>query len=365
MLTRIIGTPLAEIDTPALLVDQAALERNLDRLAIFSRQSGIGIRPHAKSHKSPIVARMQLDRGAVGITASKLSEAEALVLGGIDNILISSEIVGAGKIGRLVALARISRLTIVVDDISNATDISDAASNAGLRIATLVELNVGQTRCGVEPGREGVALAKAVEALPGLRFDGFQGYEGHLQHVDDPIERKEKSDTAVGKLVETVRLSREAGLTVRVASTAGTGTFAFAARIPGVTDVQCGSYIFMDSDYLDVGGLPFESALTVLTTVVSTRRKTDVIVDAGWKSITVESGMPVVKANRAITYAPAGDEHGRLTANEHEQPPKLGQKIELIPSHCDTTVNLYDNFTVVRDGLVVGIWPIVGRGRTQ
>ena len=365
MLTRTLGTPIADIDTPALIVDLAALERNLDRLATFSRQSGIGIRPHAKSHKSPNIARMQLDRGAIGITSSKLSEAESLVLGGIDNILISSEIVGAGKIARLIALNRISRLTIVVDDLANARDISDAASAAGQRIPALVELNVGQTRCGVEPGAEGVAFAREVDRLPGLRFMGFQGYEGHLQHVDDRMDRKSKSDAAVGKLVETVRLAGESGLIVRVASTAGTGTYAFAARHVGVTDVQCGSYIFMDSDYLDVEGLPFESALTVLTTVVSARRQTDVIVDAGWKSITVEAGMPVVKANRAITYSPAGDEHGRLTVGDPSLLPVLGDKIELIPSHCDTTVNLYDYFTVVRDGQVVGIWPIVGRGRTQ
>jgi D-serine deaminase-like pyridoxal phosphate-dependent protein len=358
-----LGAAIADLDTPALLVDLDVLDRNLNRMAEWSRRTGCAVRPHAKAHKSPLIARKQLDRGAIGITCSKVGEAEVLVAGGVSGILISSEVVGRAKIARLLALARHAELLVVVDDPGNAADLSAAASAAGLTLAVLVEVNVGQERCGVEPGEPAAELAAQVLALPGLRFEGLQGYEGNLQHVRDPDERRERCLVSMARLIESRRAVEARGIPIRIVSTAGTGTHAIAGEIEGVTEVQPGSYIWMDSDYLGVAGLPYEGGLTLLTTVVSRQRRGAAVVDAGWKSITIEAGMPVVKGAAGLTYAPAGDEHGKLLAADESSLPPLGARVELVPSHCDTTVNLHDHLFALRDGRVEAVWPIPARGR--
>jgi D-serine deaminase-like pyridoxal phosphate-dependent protein len=359
----LIGTPLIELDTPTLLLDLAAFERNLARMAEFSQRTGVAHRPHAKSHKSPLVARKQLDLGAVGITCSKLGEAEVLVAGGVTKgILISSEVVGPVKIARLLALARHAELIVVIDDAANAGELSAAAERAGIRLDALVEVNVGQERCGVLPGAPAAELARAVAALPGLRFRGLQGYEGHLQSVRDLGERTARCNAAMAQLVDTRRLVESSGLTVEIVSTAGTGTHEIAAEHPGVTEVQPGSYVWMDASYMRVEGTPFESALSVLVSVVSRQRPGQAIVDAGWKALSTDAGNPSVKGRPDLAYAPAGDEHGRVTGDNL---PPVGGKIEMLPSHCDTTVNLYDRFVCIRDGHVETVWPVAARGRTQ
>jgi D-serine deaminase-like pyridoxal phosphate-dependent protein len=360
-----LGATLDDLDTPALLVDLDAFERNLDRMAEWSRRTGVAVRPHAKAHKSPLVARKQLDRGAIGITCSKLGEAEVLVAGGVSNILISSEIVGRAKIARLISLARHARLLIVVDDDANADELSRAATAAGIVIDTLVEVNVGQERCGVEPGEPVAALAARVAELPGLRFAGLQGYEGNLQHVRDPAERRQRCLTSMDRLIASRRAVEARGLPLEIVSTAGTGTHAIAGEIEGVTEVQPGSYIWMDCDYLGVAGLPYEGALSLLVSVVSRQRRGAAVVDAGWKSITIESGMPIVKGSATLTYAPAGDEHGKLLCEDESLLPPLGARVELVPSHCDTTVNLHDYLFALRGGRVEAVWAIPGRGRVQ
>ncbi|HEY3079794.1 MAG TPA: DSD1 family PLP-dependent enzyme [Chloroflexota bacterium] len=361
-----IGTPLAELDTPSLLLDLPAFERNLERMAAFSRRTGVAVRPHAKAHKSPLVARKQLDLGAIGITCSKLGEAEALVAGGVTRgLLVSSEVVGARKIARLIALAHHAELLVVVDDPDNAGDLAAAAGAAGLTLDVLVEVNVGQERCGVLPGAPAAELAERVAGLSGLRFRGLQGYEGHLQQIRDLGERRARCDAAMERLIETRRAVESRGLAVEIVSTAGTGTHEIAAAHRGVTEVQPGSYVWMDSSYVRVEGTPFESALTVLTSVVSRQRPGQAIVDAGWKSVSTDAGNPAVKGRDGLAYTPAGDEHGRLTAAEAAAPPSLGEKLELVPSHCDTTVNLYDRFVCLRDGRVEAVWPIAARGAVQ
>ena len=356
-----VGRPVAEVDTPALLIDLAALERNLDRMAALGRRTGKGIRPHAKTHKSREIARMQLARGAIGITCAKLGEAEVLAEAGIAPLLVSTEITGGLKVARLIALARRTKTLTVVDDVEGALAISSAAVNAGLRVGVLVDVNVGQGRSGVAP--EGAAdLAARVAELPGLRFLGLQAYEGHLQHVYDAADRLRGWREAIARLASARAAIEGRGLTVEIASTAGTGTSDFAAGHPAVTDVQPGSYVFMDCDYGRVETLPYESALTVLTSVVSRQRPDAVLVDAGWKAVTVEAGMPIVKGHPELVYATMGDEHGALRG---ETRPGLGERVELVPSHCDTTVNLYDRYHVIRDGMVEAIWPIDARGRTQ
>lgn len=357
------GTPIDQIDTPALLVDAAGLERNLARMAEFSRRTGVAHRPHVKSHKSPLVAKRQLELGAIGVTCSKLGEAEVMADGGVTRgLLVSSEIVGPTKIARLIALARRAELIIVVDDVVNARELSAAAQGAGLTLDVLVEVNVGQERCGVLPGAPAAELAQAVAGLSGLRFRGLQGYEGHLQSVRDVAERTMRCNAAMAQLVDTRRLIELRGLTVEIVSTAGTGTHEIAAEHPGITEVQPGSYVWMDASYGRVEGTTFENALSVLVSVVSRQRPGQAIVDAGWKALSTDAGNPSVKGRPDLAYTPAGDEHGRVTGDDL---PELGGKLEMVPSHCDTTVNLYDRFHCIRDGRVEAIWDVAARGRTQ
>ena len=213
-------------------------------------------------------------------------------------------------------------------------------------------------------GPEVVGAAREVlAALPGLRFEGLQGYEGNLQHVRDPGERRQRCLTSMERLIASRRAVEARNLPIRIVSTAGTGTHAIAGEVEGVTEVQPGSYIWMDCDYLGVEGLPYEGGLTLLTTVVSRQRRGAAVVDAGWKSITVEAGMPVVKGGLGLTYAPAGDEHGKLLCDDESKLPPLGAKVELVPSHCDTTVNLHDHLVAIRSGRVEAVWSIPARGR--
>jgi D-serine deaminase-like pyridoxal phosphate-dependent protein len=357
-----IGAPLGELDTPALVVDVAAMERNIARMAEWSRRSGRAVRPHAKAHKTPLIARKQLDAGAIGICCSKLGEAEAMVAGGVDRILVTSEVVGATKIARLISLAHHAHMSVVFDDPDNAFELSRAASAAGVTLGALVEVDVGQARCGVAPGAPAGELAARLADLPGLRFDGLQGYEGHLQHVRAVEERRQKCLEAMGRLLESRRAVEARGLAVEVCTTAGTGTHEVAGASEGVTEVQPGSYIWMDDDYLRVDGMPYEGALTVLATAISLRREGSAILDAGFKSISTDAGLPVVKGRPELVYSPAGDEHGRVSGSSL---PALGDKIELVPSHCDTTVNLYDELHVVRDGRLEAVWRVAGRGKVR
>jgi D-serine deaminase-like pyridoxal phosphate-dependent protein len=354
------GTPLERIDTPALVVDLDALERNLDRMAAFATRSGKGVRPHAKTHKSPLVARMQLDRGAIGLCCAKLGEAEVLADAGVGPLLITTEIAGEPKVSRLVALRRRAEVLAVVDDMDAARALSQAMRGAGLTLDVLVDVNIGQERTGVAPDGAG-ELAACVASLTGLRLRGIQAYEGHLQHVRTEAERRMQWRLCADRmLVARDQLARR-GLTVGIVSTAGTGTCAFAAELPEVTELQAGSYPFMDSDYARVEGLPYESSLTVIASVVSRQRDDTAVIDAGWKALSTDAGLPVVKGRPELEYVTKGDEHGGVRGARMTP----GERIELIPSHCDTTVNLYDEYVCVRKGVVEAVWPIAARGRVQ
>ena len=357
-----VGSALSELDTPVLLVNLRAMERNIRRMADLAGRTGHYVRPHVKAHKTPIVARKQLDAGANGVTCSKLGEAEAMVDGGIDHILVSTELVGRPKLRRLTSLARHAHVIVVVDAADPATALSTHAQEAHVELGVLVDVNVGQNRTGVEPGNPAVDLARYVAGLPNLRFEGLQGYEGNLQHIVNETEREQRCREAMTKLVATRNAIERSGLPVRIVSTGGTGTAAIAATYDQVTEIQPGSYIFMDSDYGRVEGLPYESALTVLTTVISRPRPGVAIVDAGLKAVSTDAGIPRTKALPGVEYKPHGDEHGRLEALTDEPLPDLGQVVELIPSHCDTTVNLYESFTVIEEDQVQAVWPIAARG---
>ncbi len=349
------------VDTPALLLDLDAVERNLDAMAQLFATRRVKLRPHAKTHKTVTVAQMQLDRGAIGICVAKLAEAEVLAAGGIADLLITTEIIGAAKLWRLMALAAKCRPIVVVDNAGAARAMSDIAVACGLRIDVLVDIDVGQHRTGAKPG-DAVALGTAVAGLPGLRLRGLQGYEGHIQHVTTPEARAAANAAAMDILCAAAAAFATAGLSTEIVTTGGTGTGIFAAEYDAVTDVQPGSYTVMDAQYGDVEGVEFENALTLLTTVISLN-DTWAVVDAGHKSLTSDAGPPRTRT-LAATYALAGDEHGKLL---FEGPPTvaIGDKVEIVPSHCDTTINLHDEYVVHRSGVLIGRWPIVNRGRTS
>ncbi|MCC7370549.1 MAG: DSD1 family PLP-dependent enzyme [Chloroflexi bacterium] len=358
-----VGLSVHELDTPSLILDLDAVERNLDRLDQALAGSRVRARPHTKTHKTPNIALMQLARGAIGICCAKLGEAEVMAAGGVGPILVTTEVVGDAKIRRLLGVAKQVEVLTVVDDAGAAARLSEAATAAGVRLRCLIDVNVGQNRTGVEPGAPAVALAERLNGLGGLQLVGLQGYEGHLQHVREPEARREANASAMQLLSQTAELLTEQGHRVDIVSTAGTGTFRYAAEWPLITEVQPGSYVVMDSDYGAVQGVGFENGLSVLVSVVSTQRTNAAVVDAGYKTLSSDSGAPAVRGLDA-TYGFMGDEHGKLTF-ENGCPVRPGDKVELIPSHCDTTINLHDVYYVTRGGTVVAVWPIAARGRVR
>ena len=365
-----VGMPLENVDTPALLLDLDAFERNVARLAqaVAGIGSGLRLRPHAKSHKCPVIALRQMAQGAVGVCCQKVSEAEALVYGGVPDVLVSNEIVGTAKIARLVALAKQARVAVCVDDAGNVTTLSEAAVAFGVRLPVLVEVNVGADRCGVEPGEPALALARQIAGSSGLRFAGLQAYQGRAQHIREYAKRKEAIDAAAEKIRRTLDLLRRSGLTCELISGAGTGTYPFEAASGIWNELQAGSYIFMDADYLKnlkADGTPggeFEPSLFVYATVMSRPTKDRAILDAGLKALSVDAGFPWVVGMQDVEYIRAADEHGRLTLHDPDRTLPLGQKLRLVPGHCDPTVNLHDWYVCYRNNRVEALWPITARG---
>jgi D-serine deaminase-like pyridoxal phosphate-dependent protein len=350
------------------LLDIGAAERNIRKMAAAVAGGSARLRPHVKTHKSPILAHKQVAAGAIGVTCAKLGEAEVMAAAGIPEILISSEIVGAQKVARLIALSRHARVITVVDDEGAARAIAEAALQAGLRVPVLVDVDVGQGRTGVPPGDPAIALARAVAAMKGLSLLGLQGYEGHLQHLTRASDREAKCRAAMTALTDTASRMRDLGLPVEIVSTGGTGTAAFAGAFPGVTELQPGSYVVMDTHYGTVEGVAFERALSILTTVISKTRPSVAVVDAGMKAASIDSGPPAPKGMPDAQFLFAGDEYGMLSFPEgsaEARALKLGDKVELVPSHCDTTINLHDVYYVVRDGILEDVWPIAARGMIQ
>ncbi len=358
-----IGCPLNAIDTPALLIDLDAYERNLDRMAAQLVGQPVRLRAHAKTHKCAVIAHHQMARGAVGVCCQKVSEAESLIDGGVGDVLVSNEIVGANKLARLAALAKRANVAVCADNAHNVRDIAVAAQNANVRLPVLVEIDVGAGRCGVAPGRPALELARCIAAQPSLLFAGIQAYHGKAQHIYDLLARREAIDASVNLTRDTVQLLNQQGLICDVVTGAGTGTFAFEAVSGVYTELQAGSYIFMDADYRRVVGCPqeFEHALFVLTTVMSRPTPDRAVCDAGLKAHSVDSGLPIVHGCSDVEYVNASDEHGTLRLAYGGQL-RLGEKLLLIPGHCDPTVNLYDQFVCIRRDRVEAIWPIVARG---
>ena len=360
-----IGMRLEEVDTPALILELDAFEANLKRLADAAR-GRVRVRAHAKTHKCPEVAKRQVAAGAVGVCCQKVSEAEAMVAGGITDVLVSNEIVGPRKLERLAALAKRARIGVCVDHADNVGELQAAAGRAGSTIDTYIELDIGMRRCGVAPGEPAVTLARAVAASPGLRFAGIQAYHGRAQHLRSVEERRTAIRNASLQVANTRALLADAGIACPIVTGAGSGTFMFEVESGTWDEIQPGSYAFMDWDYARNEWAPplprFEHALFVLATVMSRPTAALAVVDAGLKASSVDSGMPGIWERPGLTYARASDEHGCVEIGPGAAVPGLGDKLLLVPGHCDPTVNLYDWYVCVRGGVVEALWPITARG---
>ena len=359
---------LEDVDTPALLLDLDAFEFNIQLMAGFAKKFGINHRPHAKTHKSPVVAQKQIAAGAVGQCCQKVAEAEILVAGGVSDVLVSNQIVGRRKLDRLAGLARNANIIVCVDDKDNINQINAAAKRFNAKIDVLVEIDIGAGRCGVAPGKAAVELAQIIAKNSNLTFGGLQAYQGRAQHIRGFGERKIAIEKA-GKLVQkTVHLLSEAGLECRLITGAGTGTFQFEADSGIWNELQAGSYCFMDADYglnLNETGEfinTFRNSLFIWATIMSHPTKDRAVVDAGHKATSIESGLPLVADLKGVKYVSASDEHGSLMLGGDAIDLKIGQKIRLIPGHCDPTVNLHDWYIGIRDGMVESIWPVEARG---
>jgi D-serine deaminase-like pyridoxal phosphate-dependent protein len=363
-----IGMKLEDVDTPALLIELDAFERNLARLPQAIAGKGVALRPHAKTHKCPMIALQQIARGAVGVCCQKVSEAEAMVQGGVADVLVSNEIVGRTKLQRLAALARLARIAVCVDDAGQVVALDAAARDFGATLSVLIEIDVGAARCGVAAGEPALRLATAIAKSANLRFGGLQAYHGSAQHIRKFEERQAAIRGAVEKAGATKALIERNGISCPTVTGAGTGSFAFEAASGVYTELQCGSYVFMDADYarnLDSDGTPratFENSLFVWATVMSRPTEDRAVVDAGLKALSTDSGNPTVPGFDGVEYVRAADEHGKLAISRPTNALRVGDKIRLIPGHCDPTVNLYDWYVGIRRGRVEALWPITARG---
>ena len=365
-----IGMPLESIDTPALLVDLEAFDENIRRMATAVASYGVRLRPHAKSHKSPAIALRQIGAGAIGVCCQKVGEAEAMAYGGVTDILVCNEVWGAGKLARLAALARQVHVAICVDDPKNVDDISAAAQAYDVDIDVLVEINVVEddVRCGVAAGEPALALARKVAASPRLHFEGLQAYAGKAQHTREYSKRQAAVAYASQLASHTRSLLERDGIECPCITGSGTGTYSLEGSGGVYTELQAGSYVFMDMDYaknLGEDGGPyrdFEQSLFIYSTVMSRPTAAAGVLDAGIKSSSFDSGPPGLLGVEDVESIKGSDEHAVVRVSGGRFPYALGDKVKLIPGHCDPTVNMYDWIVGVRGDRVEAIWPVAARG---
>jgi D-serine deaminase-like pyridoxal phosphate-dependent protein len=359
------GDRSTAIDTPALVLDLDAFERNLRRMADALRGSGVRLRPHGKAHKTPEVALRQIALGAHGICCQKVSEAAVFVAAGIKDILITNQVMGDAKLRKLAELARVARMGVLVDHPLQVDALAVAAKTYGVTIDVYVEVDVGAGRCGAAPGEESAELARRVALAPPLRFMGLQCYHGPAQHLREPQQRAAAIAQAAQAALATRSLIEGWGIAVERITGGGSGTFEHERDSGVFNEIQPGSYAFMDRDYGDnrreSGEIAFDHALFVRATVISRPTPTRAVVDAGLKASSVDSGMPTVWQRPDLRYVKAADEHG-VIATADAQAVALGDRLMLIPGHVDPTINLYDEIVCVRGGQVEAIWPVAARG---
>ena len=368
-----VGISKWDLDTPCLCVDLDRLDRNLDRMQTTVARNGIASRPHAKTHKCPAIARLQLATGSVGICTAKISEAEVMFEHGIEQVLMTTVNVTPRKIRRAMRLRkRCESFTQAVDTAANARDLSAAATEAGVVADIVVDIDPGGHRTGITAGAPALELAQLVDTLPGLRLRGLLCYDGGAQHVTGFADRRRRALGSLEAAAETAVQMTRAGLDTGIFSGGGTGTYNIDHETSGLTDVQVGSYVFMDAQYLAIGGAEdpevytdFETALTVLTTVLNAQYAGRATTDAGAKANTINRPWPVIAGETGMTYTAGSDEFGtiRYEANA-SRVYAVGDKLDLIVSHCDPVVNLYDQLYGVRGDTVEVVWPIAGRGKS-
>ena len=367
----LVGMDEADIQTPCLVLDLDALERNIIKMGDFAKEMGMRHRVHGKMHKSVDVALLQ-ERlgGSCGVCCQKVSEAEAFVRGGIKDVLVSNQVRDLAKIDRLARLPKLGARTICcVDDVANVADLSAAAVKHGTEIECLVEIDCGAGRCGVQTTKDVVKIATAIDAADGLKFAGLQAYQGAMQHLEDFNQRKVKIDIAVAMVVDAVASLNAQGLECDIVGGGGTGSYYFEGQSGVYNELQCGSYAFMDADYgriLDYKGKridqgEWQNALFLLTSVMSHAKADKAICDAGLKAQSVDSGLPVVFGRTDVEYIKCSDEHGVIA--DPDGVLKIGEKLKLVPGHCDPTCNIHDWYVGVRNGKVEALWPITARGK--
>ena len=365
------GMAVSDVQTPCLIIDMGSFDDNLKRMAEVITPYNVALRPHAKMHKSIDVARHQLAQGkATGICCQKVSEAEVFARAGISDILITNQVCDQVKIERLAGIAALGcRLSVCVDDKVNINALSAEAKKRNVHIHCLVELDCGAGRCGVADAEQVTELATAIKEAEHLIFDGLQAYQGSIQHELEHEQRKAELDAVIGQVKSCLDSLAAAGLSCPVVSGGGTGSFLFEASSGVYTEIQCGSYAFMDADYgriynqdgkrLDEAD--WKNALFILTSIMSTAKDGQAVCDAGLKVQSVDSGLPVIFGRDDITYINCSDEHGVIEDKQNQL--KINDKLRLIPGHCDPTCNLHDWYVCVRDGVVVDLWPVSARGK--
>lgn len=364
------GSRLA-LNTPALVIDRDALARNIAKMAAVARDAGMALRPHAKTHKSADIAKLQIEAGAVGVCCAKLGEAEALAEGGVGDILITSPVVTPQAIARLAALhERMPSLRVAADNPDNVDALARAVSASAKPLPVVVDLDPGIRRTGVGSPEAAVLLAQRIAAAPSLRFAGVQYYCGVQQHIESYADRRAAIEDRTNYLSEVIAALRAADLPPEVVTGGGTGTHHIDAALGVLTELQAGSYVFMDRQYLacDLSGdgvAPFETALMIEAHVVSANHASMATVDCGFKALSTDGGTPQILAGAPseTMFVFMGDEHGALIAPGHTF--QLGDRIVLSAPHCDPTVNLYDAYHVVRGETLIDIWPVSGRGRSR
>ena len=366
-----VGMDEADIQTPCLVLDLDALERNIIKMGQFAKDKNMRHRVHGKMHKSVDVALLQEKLGgSCGVCCQKVSEAEAFVRGGIKDVLVSNQVRDPAKIDRLARLPKLgARAICCVDDLANIADLSAAAVKHGTQIECLVEIDCGAGRCGVQSTEDVVAIATAIDAAEGLKFAGLQAYQGAMQHLDDYQERKAKIEVAIAMVADAVAALKSVGLACDIVGGGGTGSYYFEGESGVYNELQCGSYAFMDADYgriLDRDGKridqgEWQNALFLLTSVMSHAKADKAICDAGLKAQSVDSGLPVIFGRTDVEYVKCSDEHGVIA--DPDGVLKVGDKLKLVPGHCDPTCNVHDWYVGVRNGKVEALWPITARGK--
>jgi D-serine deaminase-like pyridoxal phosphate-dependent protein len=366
-----IGVSKWELDTPALCVDADVMERNIATMKQRLAPTGVASRPHAKTHKCPEIAKLQLASGSIGVCTAKVSEAEALFAGGIEPIMMTTCNVTASKIRRAMALRQANpRFIQAVDNPQNARDLSEAARAAGLVADVVVDVAVG-TRSGV-PADRALALGQLVDTLPGLKLRGMISYDGSAQHIKGFKKRYEDTLKRFEPSVAAFEAWKKSGLSTEIFSGGGSGTYNIMPKVPGFTDVQVGSYIFMDAQYLEIGGMEneevftdFTPSLTVMATVLNTYFPNRLTTDAGAKALTLNQPPAIVIGEPGFKYNAGSDEFGTIQFEKANKSYKVGDRLELIVPHCDPAVNEYDQIYATRDDRVVAVWPIAARGHSQ